>query len=72
MVPANGLRNSERSIERILEVDTNGNFLLCTNRNELGVTDEVEKRVTGKIGQFNFAMDLEQKRVIFWWNSETE
>jgi len=72
MVPTNGLRNSERSIERILEIDTNGNFLLCTYRNELGVTDEVEKRVTGKIGQFNFATDLKQKRVIFWWNSGTE
>ena len=65
MVPTNGLRNSERSIEGILEIDTNGSFLLCLNRNELGVTDGVKKKVTGKVGQFNVATDLKRKRVIF-------
>jgi len=29
--------------ERVLELNTNGNFWLCTNRNGFGETDKVEK-----------------------------
>ena len=29
--------------ERILELNTNGNFWLCTNRDEFGGTDKVDK-----------------------------